>query len=184
MDACINLPIILTENEAENVGNMILENIKVENGVIKFTLPFVLSDSKPGSFIDLRCKNKSYKIRVVNIQLKNIGCKITGIIDQRQVYFNTSISNDIVAGKTNVLLSQADDELLINRTSGDTGLKKINRINLNNYYCCLQPFRPTSISTPIADLVIKSLPSAASPAIFAYNLPPKATILDKIPLPT
>jgi len=44
--------------------------------------------------------------------------------------FNTSISNDIVAGKTNVLTSQADDEFLINRTSGDTGLKKINRINL------------------------------------------------------
>ena len=29
--------------------------------------------------------------------------------------FNTSISNDIVAGKTNVLTSQADDEFLLNR---------------------------------------------------------------------
>jgi microcystin-dependent protein len=61
--------------------------------------------------------------------------------------FNTSISNDIVAGKTNVLLSQADDELLINRTSGDTGLKKINRINL---FSAIQGLTPVGTVVPFA----------------------------------
>ena len=61
--------------------------------------------------------------------------------------FNTSISNDIVAGKTNVLSSQADDELLINRTSGDTGLKKINRINL---FSAIQGLTPVGTVVPFA----------------------------------
>jgi microcystin-dependent protein len=61
--------------------------------------------------------------------------------------FNTSISNDIVAGKPNVLSSQADDELLINRTSGDTGLKKINRINL---FSAIQGLTPTGTVVPFA----------------------------------
>ena len=61
--------------------------------------------------------------------------------------FNTSISNDIVAGKPNVLSSQADDELLINRTSGDTGLKKINRINL---FSAIQGLTPPGTVVPFA----------------------------------
>tara|TARA_B100001057_G_scaffold385061_2_gene391721 strand:- start:28100 stop:30121 length:2022 start_codon:yes stop_codon:yes gene_type:complete len=44
--------------------------------------------------------------------------------------FTTSISNTIVSNKTAVTESQVDDELLINRTTGDTGLKKISRRNL------------------------------------------------------
>ena len=39
--------------------------------------------------------------------------------------FNTSISNTIVSNKTNVTESQVDDEILINRVTGDTGLKKL-----------------------------------------------------------
>ncbi len=44
--------------------------------------------------------------------------------------FTTNISNTIVSNKTAVTESQVDDELLINRTTGDTGLKKISRRNL------------------------------------------------------
>ena len=44
--------------------------------------------------------------------------------------FTTSISNEIIAGKDVVLSSLADDELLINRVSGSTGLFKITRSNL------------------------------------------------------
>lgn len=61
--------------------------------------------------------------------------------------FNTSISNDIVAGKTNVLTSQADDEFLINRPSGDTGLKKINRVNL---FKAIQGLTPVGTVVPFA----------------------------------
>ena len=44
--------------------------------------------------------------------------------------FVTTISNEIVAGKTPVTSSQIDDEILINRVSGSTGLFKISRGNL------------------------------------------------------
>jgi len=44
--------------------------------------------------------------------------------------FSATISNDIIAGKENVLTSEVDDEILLNRVSGDTGLKKITRRNL------------------------------------------------------
>lgn len=44
--------------------------------------------------------------------------------------FSTTISNEIISAKDAVLTSQPDDEILINRTSGDTGLYKISRSNL------------------------------------------------------
>jgi len=44
--------------------------------------------------------------------------------------FTTTISNEIIADKTAVLTTQTDDEILINRTSGDTGLYKVSRRNL------------------------------------------------------
>lgn len=44
--------------------------------------------------------------------------------------FTTSISNQIIAAKTAVSSTQVDDEILINRVSGDTGLFKITRRNL------------------------------------------------------
>ena len=44
--------------------------------------------------------------------------------------FNTEISNDFIADKDEVFSSRSDDEIIINRQSGDTGLFKINRNNL------------------------------------------------------
>lgn len=62
--------------------------------------------------------------------------------------FNTILSNTIIAGKENILLSQADDEFLINRTSGDTGLKKISRQNLLSAV----PTTPIGVIAPYAGL--------------------------------
>ena len=44
--------------------------------------------------------------------------------------FNTTISNAIISNKTTAISSQTDDEFLLNRTSGATGLYKISRTNL------------------------------------------------------
>ena len=44
--------------------------------------------------------------------------------------FNTTISNTIISNKTAVTESQIDDEIIINRVTGDTGLKKVSRRNL------------------------------------------------------
>jgi len=62
--------------------------------------------------------------------------------------FATTLSNTIIAGKTNLLLSQADDEFLVNRVSGDTGLKKISRQNLLSAV----PTTPVGVITPYAGL--------------------------------
>jgi len=44
--------------------------------------------------------------------------------------FNATISNTIIGGKTSLASSQADDEFLLNRVTGSTGLAKISRANL------------------------------------------------------
>jgi microcystin-dependent protein len=66
--------------------------------------------------------------------------------------FQTSISNQLIAGKPNVAQSQADDEFLVNRTSGDTGLKKISRVNLLSAV----PRTPIGLLAPYAGLTAPS----------------------------
>lgn len=60
--------------------------------------------------------------------------------------FQTTISNLIIAGKTNLGSSQADDEFLVNRVTGDTGLKKISRQNL----LAAVPITPVGVVVPFA----------------------------------
>jgi microcystin-dependent protein len=60
--------------------------------------------------------------------------------------FNTTIGNAIVSSKTETSVSQVDDELLINRTSGATGLYKISRRNLLNAV----PINPPGVVLPYA----------------------------------
>lgn len=58
--------------------------------------------------------------------------------------FATTISNQIIAGKDAVLESQSDDEILINRVTGQTGLKKLSRGNL---------FKAIQGTTPVGTVV-------------------------------
>jgi microcystin-dependent protein len=44
--------------------------------------------------------------------------------------FDISISNSIISGKEQITSSQADDEFIVNRVTGDTGLKRISRSSL------------------------------------------------------
>jgi len=44
--------------------------------------------------------------------------------------FNVVIKNSLISEKTEVTESQADDEFIINRTTGDTGLKRVSRGSL------------------------------------------------------
>ena len=66
--------------------------------------------------------------------------------------FSTSISNQIVAGKTSLAASFGDDELLVNRISGDTGLKKISVQNLLNAV----PTTPIGLIAPFAGVAAPS----------------------------
>jgi microcystin-dependent protein/cytoskeletal protein CcmA (bactofilin family) len=60
--------------------------------------------------------------------------------------FNAELSNAVIGQKEEVLTSNLDDEILINRVTGDTGLYKINRRNLLNAV----PTNPPGIVLPYA----------------------------------
>lgn len=53
--------------------------------------------------------------------------------------FDVTIKNSLISGKTQIITSQADDEFIVNRTSGDTGLKRISRSSLFNSISGLTP---------------------------------------------
>ena len=67
-----------------------------------------------------------------------------------QKVFNTVISNEIISGKTEIFESQIDDELIINRTSGNTGLFKISRRNLLSAV----PVNPPGVFMPYAGTTV------------------------------
>ena len=67
-----------------------------------------------------------------------------------QKVFNTVISNEIISGKTEIFESQIDDELIINRTSGNTGLFKISRRNLLSAV----PVNPPGVFMPYAGTIV------------------------------
>jgi len=50
--------------------------------------------------------------------------------DESTKTFTTTIANSFIADKTESATSQVDDEILVNRVSGDTGVFKVNRQNL------------------------------------------------------
>ena len=60
--------------------------------------------------------------------------------------FTTAISNQIISGKLPVASSQNDDEFIINRITGDTGLKKISVQNL----LAAVPVTPIGLIAPFA----------------------------------
>lgn len=53
--------------------------------------------------------------------------------------FDVTIKNSIISGKEQVTVSQADDDFIINRVTGDTGLKRISRTSLFNSINGLTP---------------------------------------------
>jgi len=53
--------------------------------------------------------------------------------------FEVTIKNSLISGKTQITTSQSDDEFIINRTSGDTGLKRISRASLFDSISGLTP---------------------------------------------
>lgn len=53
--------------------------------------------------------------------------------------FNVTIKNSLISGKELITESQSDDEFIVNRTSGSTGLKRISRTSLFNSISGLTP---------------------------------------------
>ena len=63
--------------------------------------------------------------------------------------FNTTIGNAIVSSKDETTTSQIDDEILLNRTSGNTGLYKISRRNLLSAV----PVNPPGVVLPYVGVI-------------------------------
>jgi len=62
--------------------------------------------------------------------------------------FNTTIGNAIISSKDETTVSQTDDELILNRTTGSTGLYKITRSNLLKAI----PINPVGVLLPYAGI--------------------------------
>ena len=61
--------------------------------------------------------------------------------------FNLQIKNTIISNKTNTSSSNSDDEVLVNRVTGDTGLKKMSR---NTLFSAIQGLMPVGSVLPFA----------------------------------
>ena len=68
--------------------------------------------------------------------------------DESTKTFTTSIANSFIANKDESAFSQVDDEILINRISGDTGVFKVNR---NNLFASI-PTMPIGMISPYGGL--------------------------------
>ncbi|MCP5369222.1 MAG: glycoside hydrolase TIM-barrel-like domain-containing protein [Rickettsiaceae bacterium] len=102
--ANIRLPIVLSENEAENIGNLVLANAMVENSIIKFSISCQYFSLKPCDFLELKSEQKIYKLRIINVEIQNLACEITAIIDQKELYcrdFSCTNSSEIKANLSN-----------------------------------------------------------------------------------
>lgn len=83
----VKIPIILSLSEIENIGRLILKNASIESKVIKFLMPAIFHEFKPGDFLILHYKKSKYQIRIINMKLSALTSYITGVIDNFSSYY-------------------------------------------------------------------------------------------------
>ncbi len=99
----IRFPISLTEDQAINIGELILKNAAIEDRVIKFILHDHMTTLRPTDFVILQHTNannannannlnREYLIRIIHTEIKNNTIAIIGIIDNRRHYFSVTTS--------------------------------------------------------------------------------------------
>jgi len=86
--ALIRFPILLTEDEAKNIGKLILKNAAIEDRVIKFIINANTIQLKPADFVVLQHAHKQYSIRIINTQIDQNNIIVVGIIDDKRSYFS------------------------------------------------------------------------------------------------
>ncbi len=86
--ALIRLPIVLTEDEAKNIGKLILKNAAIEDRIIKFIINANIVQLKPADFLIVQHTHKQYSIRIISTQIDQNKLIIVGIIDDRRSYFS------------------------------------------------------------------------------------------------
>ncbi|MDG1436540.1 MAG: phage tail protein [Rickettsiaceae bacterium] len=106
--AMICLPIVLTEEEASNIGKLILKNAAIEDRIIKFIINNNNINIKPTDFIILKHHEVKYSIRIINTQINsNNKTAVIGIIDKRENYFSIPASRNQLDLQTSLNIDSA-----------------------------------------------------------------------------
>jgi hypothetical protein len=90
--ACLYLPLILCERQAQIMAKRILQNAANEQAIIKFALPNTLVHFAAGDFVQLNLDDngkKSLQLRIIEIASKGqLTQNITALIDNKDDYRN------------------------------------------------------------------------------------------------
>ncbi len=92
-DLTINLPILLTSYEANNIGKSILLNAQNETEIINFKIYDPQINIVPSDFIQINDIAKIYIIRVIEVNSSDNQSTIIGIIDKQENYSSIKFNN-------------------------------------------------------------------------------------------
>ncbi len=89
----LKLPVVLTEDEAATIGNIIIKNAESENKLIKFSIIQSNNKLQPSDYITFNHKNICYNLRIIELHTQDNICHVSAIIDNKNVYFTKLNSN-------------------------------------------------------------------------------------------
>jgi len=92
--ALIHLPLVITEREAQNIGNLILRNAAIENQIIRFNLDYRYFTLIPSDFVLFQHRDTEYSIRIIDTKISQQQISVVGIIDDRNCYFQVAHARD------------------------------------------------------------------------------------------
>lgn len=171
--AAINLPISLTENEAENVGNLILKNAEVENSLIRFIVPSANVVLNPCEFINLTFNSKNYNIRVINVVMRNLCYEVSALIDERNLYFRDSGNQKQYQPKTQDW--QTNNQLFVDIISADS-IKDIASIAINYVGTIAAPLYAKFSHSHHWQKLINVIPTKSLSVVEKFSQPNSANI--------
>ena len=94
-NAVLKLPLVISESEAAQIGNLLLKNAAAEKMILEFNLPISYLKLKPSDFIFLSHRGRSYHLRVIKIRFAGMIINIIAIIDEISNYHLPNFKNKI-----------------------------------------------------------------------------------------
>jgi hypothetical protein len=71
-DFCIDASIILTESEADNMVQKLLNDFSIQDTIVTFALPIMYAYLKPNDLVQIEHKSHNYILEIVKIEIKSI----------------------------------------------------------------------------------------------------------------
>lgn len=107
--AIVRLPLLITENQANNIAHLILKNAAIENRIIRFKLSSTDFALKPSDFVVFQHHKSKYSIRIIDTEIGHNHICVIGVIDARASYLQVLHSKDNI----NVNYSDSNTKLMI-----------------------------------------------------------------------